>query len=399
MSRRFRIFALVVLCGVSSPCFALDCRALFDELAKKTNTYAKEVNESPYYSRIFIKQGEVDSRPLEFFPRTAPDAKNFIFNVLPNPQIIPRWVTRKVFKESRDINIKPFERMRNTANRGLVKISQFDDFKDSTVFQHFTQPQLSGFSTFLLDFLAIGGVFSIVDFVKPYARNGYIDLNVLIQSKEWVNVIRYDYRYHEIKMKLKEGDLSEFDAHKEAYNLNLDYKKYFEYMATEYAGDDFEEMKKHLRGNGLFSNVMWFVDHGVETNSAFRAFDPGPLSSHQQEELFQIYHGLYFGYQVVSQWIWGQREMSEDALKTILDNPHEKKLVSFYESGKLTRLELLYFVGLDLYLETYFKEMDILQIAPFKIRDNLITKERNTDTLEDLHNQIDTNIDAQKNMP
>jgi len=408
------VWTLFVFYAVSSSASPVDlkkCVFLLNGFQNKTRTYVKEVKESPYYSRVFIKEKSTDSSKVEkdylgFLPKTDPDAESFLFSVVPNPEIIPRWLSKKVLSESRDF--KPSTGLKTIANKILAKSA------NATFLKHFSDPEISGLSSFFIDILvATGSGFFIYDVVGPLLKGAYVDFDILTDPA-WANTIRYDYRYFYIKQKIRSHAVSNFGGLKEAHLLNLSYKKYYEYMIKDFPKDDYLTMKKQLHfisteiqkdlpkndlDLALFSTVFWFIDHGVQSTDAYGALNPGPISLEQEEDLFKIYNSLYLSYQLVSQWVWKNQKTSNEALDMIVSRPHSQKLISYFKSGKLSRLQLLYFMGFDLHFETYYKELDILQIVPFRIHDHKITDEFNTDTLEDLQAQIDQNIENQVGMP
>jgi hypothetical protein len=405
------------------------CALFLARLPYKTYGYVKEVKDSPYYSRLLIKEKkpstneplefEVDKRnPYGFFPKTDPKAGNFIYYMVPDPQIVMRWASKKVISESRDL--KMGDGLKNVANKILKKGTQSERVKSSpvlsSILEYFSDPELSGPSAFLIDIMVAGGAgYLIYDAGYSAFENLWIDFNILTDPA-WANTIRYDYRYFYLKQKIASHTVSNFGGVKEAHLLNVSYRNYYDYMIKKYPKDkdNFPQMKKNLRiisneikkdlpqkdqDLALFSSVFWFIDHGVQSTEAFAALNPGPLAIDQEEDLFEIYNILYVSYQSVSVWISKQRKTYDPFLEIILNQPHEKKLISYFKSGKLTDLQLLYFLGQDFYFEAYYKELDVLQIVPFRIHNKVITSEFNTDTLEDLQAQIDYNIENRINMP
>ncbi len=336
------------------------------ESREKTFQYLKEVYQSPYYLRLFIK-GEEESLDLShgdlggFFPPREPQTG---------------WLSLRVKKVSGQI---------------LAKTKAAEIFKN---------PRLSGLSLFFIESVALLGVFDLADLGWPYFLGGLVDARVLWQYESLGQVLRYDYRYYPIKMRLKNKELSEFDARKAVYLLNIAYRNYFKYMVTQYHDDNLSQQLYHLHDHVLFSHVVDFAEKGVYTTNDYFAVHPGPLDGRQIEDLLDIHHKLYLGQQVISDWTFKVLKPSEKVvLDRILAEPFEKELLRRYNFKQLSSLELMYFVQLDLDLRRYFSEQRILQIVPFERVHGQPTLKLNSDTLEDLQTVILAHIDHRIDMP
>jgi len=142
------------------------------------------------------------------------------------------------------------------------------------------------------------------------------------------------------------------------------------------------------------------MDHGVYTNTDYLALVPGPLTQNQKEALLKANHGLYLSYQAVSDWVWsGAGAPLSDIVQSLLEKKFEKDLLVLRDQNKISNLELMYFVQLDLDLRRLYAEEEILNIVPIDSWGPNGEMELNTDRLSDLHKEILANIRNKTQMP
>jgi hypothetical protein len=358
------------------------------------------VKKSPYFLRFFIKNGESEVRNTDswgFFPKTPENPFKYTL------QVIPRWITSKFFDESREFHL--LEGVQTSATRVINATLQSDFLKGSRVAEFFPKAELAWLSRAVLDTAAISFLAGAFYASLPHLINFYVDGRIISQYRSWAEVIRYDYRYHYIKVNMQKGEVSPFDARKAAYLLNIAYSNYFDYMAKDFHKDSFQKVVERLHDHILFSRVVDLVEQGVQSTTEYVALQPGPLNENQKEELFRITHELYFGYQAVSDWIYAGapddlshlNDTVQAILKSILARPFDQRVIALKKQGALSNLEMMYYLQLELSLRHFYEEKEILKIVFF--RDGGSGVELNTDTLSELHGEILSNIQNGKDRP
>ena len=399
----FLLFSILI---GAIPSFAVDavkpnrCAALFssaDGLWKKTKSYSRDVVTSRG-RLLFLKNFEPDGRETKWAGLLTKQEPDFQSRGISKyfGQLIS-YLPRKIgglLARDQQYQFTPFSGLYNITMKNPVG---------------YLSRKLSGtkfepaffFKIPLVLTLSVG-VYLGADAVYQAKLQTHINTEITSHAVQYEQAIRSDYRYKKIKNALEKSEITQEEAHREAYFISLAYSQYFQYRDSQSSKPTLDS-EMALLDHYLFSHLKPVIERGVTKASGYVVpkASLGPLSEPQIMRLFQNTHLRYLKYQIIIEMlkksdlfirIEANSQFSE-IIKRIENDPFIRSLFGFHEKGHLTTEQLQIYLQEDIYWQSRFQDWETIGVTRLKVDGGQFSHEPLK--IEDIRREILSEISSQ----
>ena len=200
----------------------------------------------------------------------------------------------------------------------------------------------------------------------------HIEDEISQHSAQYDNMIRSDFRYRRIKQSLKNGEITQEEARREAYMIGLAYAQYFQYRDAQSSKPTLES-EMDLLDHYLFVHLKPVIENGVAQAKGYKVPDRalGSIDESQILSLFQNSHQRYLKYQIIiemveeSELFFQMKESPQfkDVIASIEDDSFTIILYELLDQGLITSQELKGYLQEDAYWKNRFQDWQTIGVT------------------------------------
>lgn len=176
-----------------------------------------------------------------------------------------------------------------------------------------------------------------------------IKSQVEFYANEYDELIKYDFRFHEIAQDLSKGELTQEEARTRAFWRKMAIDKYYAYRQAHLDKNSLNDQVQYL---DFFSELKTIFEKGIQAVPGYRVptYSRGPISEEKKLKLFDLSHKLYEDYQKIAMNV------------PTLEDPIEEKIRRLQTEGAINPQVARYTLQEFAFWRFRFAEFELLGI-------------------------------------